>query len=147
MGAYRYIRESFQRAYADRTAEYRARLAKWRKQGSVVRTEPTNPQAAHRLGYKARLDYIVARVRVKKGKRSRRRPNQGRKPGRTRKFIEPGQSWRRIGEQRAERKFRNLKLVGSYFAGEDGTDQYFEVVFQNLYWPSQPPVKKTAVKA
>lgn len=139
MGAYRYIRESFQKAFSERTQSYRQRLALWRKQPVVQRVEgPTNPTSAHRLGYRARPDYVIARVRTKRGRRARRKARQGRKPGKTRKFVEPSAGWRRIAEARAQHKFRNLRVIGSYFIGEDGSAQYYEVVMRNPSWPSRP---------
>lgn len=143
MGAYRYIRESFQKAYAERSPELRARLAAWRKQDVVVRAEnPTNPISARRVGYKARQDYIIVRVRGKRGNRARRRPAAGRKPGKSRKFVEPGQGWERVAQEKARRKFINFDVVGSYVVGEDGTARYYEVVMHNPNWPSQPSLRK-----
>jgi large subunit ribosomal protein L15e len=148
MGAYKYIRESFQRAYHERTPEYRVRLANWRKQKVVERpAHPTNLVAARRLGYRARPDYLVARVRVKRGKRARRKARQGRKPGKDRKFVEPARGWQSVAEERARRKYHNFRVVGSYFAGEDGTARYFEVVLHNPSWPTRPAVRAPAPAA
>ncbi len=128
-----YIQKSFLQAYKERTPALRARIAKWRRTPVVVRVErPLNPPRARSLGYKASRDYIVARVRISKGKRRRRRPDLGRKPGKNRKTQVPGISLQKLAEKRAERRFPNLRLLNSYYVGEDGQYKFFEVILTSL---------------
>ncbi len=131
MSLYGYIRKSFQQTFKKRSPLLRARLVKWRKTPPVVRVEkPLNPLRARSLGYKAKRGYVVVRVRVAKGKRRRRRPDLGRKPGKNRKTQPPGLSLRRLAEQRAAKRYP-LVLVNSYYVGEDGQFKYYEVIFRD----------------
>jgi len=107
----------------------RTRLAEWRKQNVVVRAEkPTRLDAARELGYKAKLGYVVARVRVKKGGRRRRKPEKGRGPRHAGlvHFTPKGLQW--IAEEKAQRKFSNLEVLNSYETGDDGVSKWFEIV-------------------
>ncbi len=131
-GFYKYLKQSFEQGYASRSSLYKKRLREWREQESVQRiVRPTNLARARELGFKAKKEFVLVRVRVPRGKRRRRKPDLGRKPGKTRKFENPGKSWQWFAEQRALRKHRNLELVGSYWVGEDGEHQYYEVVLRN----------------
>jgi len=88
MGIAKYMRATFQQEYKERSPLLRERLAKWRKEGSVVRIEkPTNLVRARELGYKAKQGVIVARVKVRKGLRKRQKPMGGRKPSKSARFF------------------------------------------------------------
>ena len=51
MGMYHYIQETFQDEYHERSPIYRARISKWRQEGSIVRAErPTNIARARTSG-------------------------------------------------------------------------------------------------
>lgn len=129
MGMYKYIQKSFQKEYHERSASYRARLSKWRKEGAVVRAEkPTNLARARTLGYKAKQGWCIVRVRVGRGMRKRPHPFGGRKPGKNYSYVQPGKSLQRIAEERAARKYSNLEVLNSYFVGSDGQYKYFEVI-------------------
>ena len=143
MGAYDYITKTFQEEYKERSDEYRARLAQWRKEGAIVRLErPTNLPRARRLGYKAKQGYVIVRVRMEKGRRTRRKPMGGRKPKSNYRFVQPGMSHQAMAEQRANRKYRNLEVLNSYWVGEDGNYKYFEVILAD---PTKKTVTSTAV--
>ena len=114
---------------AARTPEFRARLHAWSAGNTVERVKnPLNPVRARALGYKAEKGCVVVRVRVKKGKRARPAPRMGRKPGKNVKRVPPGHSQKQIAEARAARKYSNLRVVNSYFVGQDGTSAFFEVI-------------------
>ena len=57
--------------------------------------------------------------RFKAGRRSKR---QGVNKITRRKNLQ------RIGEERVSRKFRNLRVLNSYWVGEDGSQKWFEVI-------------------
>jgi len=129
MGMYGYIQETFQNEYHARSDVYRARLSKWRKEGSLVRAErPTNLARARTLGYKAKQGYCIVRVCVGRGARKRPHPWGGRKPGKNYAFVHPGKSLQHIAEERAARRYRNLEVLNSYFVGSDGQYKYFEII-------------------
>ncbi|MGC8850633.1 MAG: 50S ribosomal protein L15e [Candidatus Micrarchaeia archaeon] len=132
MGMYKYVQKTFQQQYKERAPEYRARLSVWRNQPVITRIEkPTNIARARSLGFKAKKEFVVARVRVKKGKRVRKKADQGRKPGRNRKRENPSKSWQWFAEQKVARRYPNLDVVGSYYVGEDGQNTFYEVVLKN----------------
>ena len=138
MGAYKYITEAFQREYRERSGAYKQRVIGWRKKPAIETVErPTNLTRARRLGYKAKQGYIVVRVRVDKGRRTRRKPMGGRKPKNNYMFVQPGRSHQVIAEQRANRRHRNLEVLNSYWVGEDGNYKYFEVILAD---PTKPSV-------
>lgn len=111
MSSYQQIQETFQSEYATRTVPYRARIAKWRKEPSLVRAEhPTNLARARTLGWRAKKGYVIARLRVKRGKRKRIPPVRGRKPSKTGLFYSRHKSLQLIAEERAGRKFKNLEV-------------------------------------
>ena len=133
MSFYNHLSKSFALTYKQRTPALRERVSKWRTMPVVVRVDrPLNPARAHALGYKAKKEFIVARVRIAKGNRRRKRPDLGRKPGKNRKSAPPGKSLQWRAEQRASRRFPNLKLINSYYVGEDGQFKFFEVVLRDL---------------
>ena len=145
MGAFKYIRDSFEKTFKTRSDAYRKRLRLWNKQPSITRVEkPSNPLRAHALGYKAKREYIIVRVKTKRGKRARPRPDLGRKPAKNRVRENPGKPWRWTAEQKAKRKFQNMTLVNSYFAGEDGAGQYYEVIMRNDHDSTPKRVMKKA---
>jgi len=137
MGAYDYIKQTFQQEYKERSPIYRQRLSAWNKQGVVVKLErPTNIARARELGYKAKQGIIVVRARAKKGRRKRPHPDLGRKPGRMPLFFSPGRSLQAICEQRANARHPNCEVLNSYWVGEDGSNKYFEVILYDRVHPS-----------
>ncbi|RLG19605.1 50S ribosomal protein L15e [Candidatus Micrarchaeota archaeon] len=134
MGKYRYIKETFQREYATRSPEYRKRLTEWNKQPTAIRVDrPTNLARARELGYRARQGLLVVRVRVRRGKRKRKKPDLGRKPAKAGRFYSTGKSLQRIAEERANKRYPNCEVLNSYWVGETGQNKYFEVL---LYDPA-----------
>ncbi len=132
MGAYKYIKESFENSFRQRSDSFRNRLQKFRGKKTVEKLDkPTNPVRARELGFKARKDFSVAIVRIKRGKRARGKPDQGRKPGRNRKYVNPGSSIQEYAERKAQKRFPNLYVFNSYLIGEDGMHKYFEVLMQD----------------
>ena len=136
MGLYQQLKETFQKQYAERSPEYKERLQKWRRQPVVQQTEkPTNLTRARELGYKAKQGFVVARVRVKKGQRARKKPRGGRNPGSAGKYFSPGKSRQSIAEVKASARFPNLEVLNSYWVGQDGDRKYFEVILVDLHHP------------
>lgn len=132
MGAFKYIKANFEKSFKTRSPDYKKRIQSWRKQSAVVRVEnPTNPVRARELGFKASKDFIVVRVRTKRGKVKRPRPDLGRKPAKNRLRENPGKSWKWSAEQKAQRLYPNMSVVNGYWVGEDGVAQYFEIIMKN----------------
>ena len=129
MSTYKYISDTIQKEYSERSQEYKNRLMKWRKESPIARVErPTNLPRARTLGYKAKQGYAIVRVRVKRGMRRRPDPMGGRKAKNSYKFKSTASSHQNIAEQRANRRYRNMEVLNSYWIGEDGMAQYFEII-------------------
>ncbi len=118
------------------------KLIKWRKEHTVEKIdEPTNPKRAKSLGYKAKKGVIIARGKIKKGGRRRRKYGRGgRKPKKAGlvKFT-PGKGTKWIAEERVAKKFPNMEVLNSYYVGEDGKHKWYEVI---LVDPKNPAIKK-----
>lgn len=131
MGAFKYIKESFANAFKTRSPVQRKRVSAWNKQPSVTRVEkPSNPARARELGFKAKKEFLIVRVRMPRGKMKRQRPDLGRKPAKNRLKENPGKSWRWFAQKKAVRDFSGFEIVNSYWIGEDGTGQYYEVILK-----------------
>lgn len=129
MGAYKYMRETYQNELKERNDLLKEKIFKWRREPSVNRAErPSNLVRARTLGYKAKEGYVIARVRMGKGRRRRPTPDKGRKPAHAFLYVQPGTSLRGQAEQKANRKFMNLEVLNSYLVGEDGNYKFFEVI-------------------
>lgn len=143
MGAYKYIRETLKKQYKERNEQFRSKIISWRKEQALVQVErPSNLARARTLGYKAKQGYILVRIRVDKGRRTRQRPMGGRKHKNYHVFEQPGMSHQAIAEQRVNRKYRNLEVLNSYWIGEDGNYKYYEVILAD---PTKATVNVSSV--
>jgi len=121
--------------------EIREKAVMWRKQTAFTRLErPSRIQKARSLGYKAKQGIVVIRARVGTGGMRRKRPVAGRRQkhlGVTR--IKADVSMKQVAENRTAQKYKNLKLLGSYFLYKDGFHYWFEVILAD---PSHPRISK-----
>jgi large subunit ribosomal protein L15e len=109
----------------------KSREIKWRQEPTVVRIEkPTRINRARSVGYKAKLGFSLARVKIGKGGRRRKYyGRRGRKPSKMGLVhFSHGKSLQKIAEEKAQRKFSNINIIGSYEVAEDGKQMWFEVV-------------------
>ena len=129
LGAYKYIRETYQNELRERPDFYKQKLTLWRKGEAVVRVErPSNLSRARMLGYKAKVGYAIVRIKMDKGRRRRPTVRMGRHPGHMYVYVQPGISHQAIAEQRANRVYKNMEVLNSYIAGEDGNHKFYEVI-------------------
>ncbi len=140
-GLYYYVAEAWKRPYDGEHGELmKQRLIEWRRQPAVVRIDkPLRLDRARALGYKAKQGVIVVRVRVRKGGQRKPRPRSGRRPKRM--GVEGytlAKSLQQVAEERAQRAYRNLVAMGSYYVGEDGQYKWYEVVMVD---PNAPTIK------
>lgn len=139
MGMYKYIKEKWKKPKEEMPEEWRERLARWRKQNVVKRIEnPTRIDRARNLGYKSKQGFTVARVRIKKGSKKRKKVSGGRRSKRSGMYHTRDKSKQRIAEERTSKKFPNLRVLNSYWVGEDGKNKWFEVI---LVDPEHPAIK------
>ncbi|MEM0505046.1 MAG: 50S ribosomal protein L15e [Sulfolobales archaeon] len=138
--AYHHIAEGWNEKSDEMFALIRERLIEWRREPVVVRVEnPTRLDRARALGYKSKQGFVVVRVKVRKGGLNRPRPNSGRRPKRLGVYgYAPAKPTQLIAEERANDKYPNLEVLGSYYVGEDGIHKYYEVI---LVDPQHPAVK------
>lgn len=134
--------ENFSEIHKDKnlTGMWKKRLVGWRIEKVVTRLErPTRLKRARSLGYKAKQGFVVARVRVRKGKRKRPKFMGGRIPKKMGRFFPAGKSNKLLGEEKVARKFPNLEVLNSYYVGDDGQYEWFEVI---LLDPNNPNVSR-----
>jgi len=112
--------------------------SKWRDQSAVQRIEnPSNPKRAKQLGYKDKQGVVMARARVSRGGRKKKRPKKGRRAKRMGvNKLTPEKSKKVIAEERTAKKFPNLEVLNSYKVGEDGMYHYFEIIMVDPDHPS-----------
>jgi len=110
----------------------------WRKGKTVERiAKPSRLDRARALGYKAKQGYVVVRVKVSKGGLSKIPPKLGRRQKRMGiSKIKRQKSMKKIAEEKAKRKYRNLTVLGSYYLGEDGKYIWYEVIMRDDHHPS-----------
>lgn len=136
-GMYHYIREVWKKP--DREL-LRSRMIEWRASEAIVRVDkPLRLDRARSLGYKDKIGFIVLRVRVKRGGRSRPRVGvKGRKSTKQgiRKTLKMSYKW--VAEIRAARHYPNLEVLNSYPIGKDGKHYFFEVIMVD---PSRPEIR------
>lgn len=159
-GLYQLIRNAWKRPRESLKELYRRRLIEWRREPRFMRIEkPTRLDRARALGYKAKKGFVIVRARIMRG--GRKRPlygRRGRKPSKAgvSRFT-PKLSLQAIVEQRVNRRYPNLEVLGSYEVGRDGRYKWFEVLLvdpnspyikkdKNLRWITEPQHRKRAFR-
>ena len=118
----------------------RSRLIAWRRDPSIVRVEkPTRLDRARTLGYKAKQGYVIARVKISRGKRQRELIKKGRRSKHRRRKKIVGKSYQWIAEERVSRKYKNMEPLNSYEVAKDGKNKWYEVI---LIDRDHPRIKK-----
>jgi len=141
-GLYQKIRQLWKKPKVNMKEVRRERLIKWRREPRFQKIDkPTRLDRARVLGYKAKKGFVI--VRGRKGRGGRKRPlygRRGRKPSKAgiTKFT-PKKSLQWIVEERIQRKYPNLEVLGGYPVGEDGRYKWFEII---LVDPNNPVIKK-----
>ncbi|WGI17392.1 50S ribosomal protein L15e [Methanonatronarchaeum sp. AMET-Sl] len=136
---YSFIRDAWKEPREGYTRELMwERLQKWRRESTIKRVErPTRLDKARKLGYKAKEGFVIARSKVRRGTRRKSRFKKGRKPSKMgSEKITPGKSLQRIAEERTSRKFPNLRVLASYWVGEDGRQKWYEVIMVDPHHPA-----------
>jgi len=136
---YSFIRDAWKKPKEGYTKELMwQRQKEWRRQPVIERIErPTRLDKARNLGYKAKQGFVVARTRIRKGSRRKSRFERGRKPSKMGvNKITPGKNLQRISEERTSRRYPNLRVLGSYWVGEDGKYKWYEIILVDPNHPS-----------
>jgi len=141
-GLYQMVRKTWKKPKIMLGESFKERLIKWRKESRFVKIDKsTRIDRARALGYKAKKGFVIVRGRLKRG--GRKRPlygRRGRKPSKTGiTSFTPTKSLQWVLEERVQKKYPNLEILGSYPVGEDGKYKWFEVI---LVDPNNPEIKK-----
>ena len=139
MGAHKYLAQTWLRKEKNDLEQHlRQSAIAWRREPTVHRVEhPTRLDRARSLGYKAKQGYVVVRIRVRKGGASKIRPRAGRRQRAlgVNKFTR-AMSLKNIAEQKAKRKYPNLRVLNSYYLWEDGSHHWYETIMRDPNNPS-----------
>jgi large subunit ribosomal protein L15e len=133
MGAYKYIQELWKKKQSD-LLRFVLRVRTWelRQLSAVHRANrPTRPDKARRLGYKAKQGFVVYRSRIRRGGRKRKAYKgivYGKPKNQGVNQVKTTQSLQVFAEQRAGKKCSNLRVLNSYWIGQDSTYKYYEVI-------------------
>ena len=143
MGMYQHIREIWKKPKANIKALQKERLIQWRREEAVLTIKrPTRLDRARSLGYRAKKGIIVARVRVKRGGRMREQMKKGRRSRTQRRRKIVGKNYQWICEERAQKYFKNLEILNSYYVNKDGNHIWYEVI---LIDPHRPEIQKDSI--
>eukprot|EP01066_Platyproteum_vivax_P009342 Platyproteum_vivax@DN4102_c0_g1_i1.p1 len=142
MSAYKYMEALWRKKQSD-VMRFLLRVRTWeyRHQPAVKRcTGPTRPEKARRLGYKAKQGYVVYRSRVRRGDRKRKAAKgivYGKPVNHGIHKKKMGINLRALAERRVGRKIcANLRVLNSYWVGQDSTYKYFEVILVDPFLPT-----------
>jgi len=130
-GLYQNIRQLWKKPKESMKEETRSRLIQWRREPRFEKIEkPTRLDRARGLGYKAKKGFVIVRGRIGRG--GRNRPLYGRKGRKPSKSGITGftasKSLQWMMEERVQKKYLNLEVLGSYEVGEDGRYKWFEII-------------------
>merc|ERR1712165_91775 len=134
MGAYKYMTELYRKKQSD-VMRYLLRIRCWQyRQLAKVHRVPrsTRPDKARRLGYKNKQGFVLFRIAMRRG--GRKRPvAKGCPYGKPKtsgavKQQKPVRTLQSIAEERVGRRIASLRVLNSYWVGQDSTYKYYEVI-------------------
>lgn len=136
MGYLKYVKKLWQQPKKNQGKAYQEKLVAWRKEPVTIRVErPTRIDRARSVGYKAKQGIIVVRQRVTRGGHTHPDIKGGRRPSANTQRKVVSSSYQVIAEQRANKKYPNCEVAGSYLAGKDGDSYWYEIVFYDRDHP------------
>ncbi|MFC1801248.1 50S ribosomal protein L15e [Nanoarchaeota archaeon] len=139
MSMYKYVREVWKKPKANLGSLWKERLIQWRRQPVTLRIErPTRIDRARSLGYKAKKGFIMIRQRVLRGGHTKPHTGRGRGSRRQTRRLTLSKNYKVIAEERAQKKFKNLTVLNSYWVAKDGKYNWYEII---LVDPSAPEIK------
>ena len=145
MGAYKYLEELWRKKQSE-VIRFIMRVRTWEyRQMSVIHkcTRPSRPEKARRVGYKAKQGYVIYRIRIRRGGRKRNCPKgtiygKPRNSGRITK-IKAERTHKNVAEERVARKCSNLRVLNSYWVGQDASFKFYEII---LVDPSHKAIRR-----
>ncbi|MBD3318379.1 50S ribosomal protein L15e [Candidatus Woesearchaeota archaeon] len=107
---------------------WKTRLMAYRRDPATLKVErPTRLDRARALGYTSKKGVFVVRQRVKRGGHTRQRTKGKRSKRQSIKLILQ-KNYQHIAEERANKKFTNAEVLGSYWVAKDGKHVWYEVL-------------------
>ncbi|KAL3092588.1 hypothetical protein niasHS_007797 [Heterodera schachtii] len=144
MGAYKYMQEIWRKKQSE-VMRYLLRIRCWqyRQMEAIHRcTQPTRPEKARRLGYKAKQGFLIYRVRIRRGGR-KRQVTKGQTYGKPKTHgvnqLKNTRSLQAVAEARAGRRLGELRVLNSYWVGQDSTYKFFEIIMVD---PSHKAIRR-----
>ena len=144
MGAYKYLEEIWKHKQSD-LMRFVLRMRTWeyRQLPAIHRcSRPSRPEKARKLGYKAKQGYVIYRVRIRRGGRKkpvRKGIINGKPKSQGVVGLKASKSLRVVAEARVGKKLGNLRVLNSYWVGQDATFKFFEVI---LVDPSHKAIRR-----
>lgn len=146
MGAYKYLEELYKKKQSD-VLRFLVRLRCWqfRQLPAIHRaSRPTRPDKARRLGYKAKQGFVIYRIRIRRG--GRKRPVSkgiiyGKPAAQGINQLKNQRSHRAIAEERVGRACGGLRVLNSYWVGQDSTFKFYEII---LVDPQHKAIRRDA---
>ena len=144
MGAYKYLEELWKKKQSD-LMRFVLRMRTWeyRQLPAIHRcSRPSRPEKARKMGYKAKQGFVVYRVRIRRGGRKkpvRKGIINGKPKSQGVIGLKMKKSLRAVAEQRVGKKLGNLRVLNSYWVGQDSTFKFFEVI---LVDPSHKAIRR-----
>ena len=121
----------------------RMRTWEYRQLPAIHRcSRPSRPEKARKMGYKAKQGFVVYRVRIRRGGRKkpvRKGIINGKPKSQGVIGLKMKKSLRAVAEQRVGKKLGNLRVLNSYWVGQDSTFKFFEVI---LVDPSHKAIRR-----
>merc|ERR1712156_94248 len=140
MGAYKYLEELWRKKQSD-ICRFIMRVRTWEyRQLPVIHhcTRPSRPEKARRVGYKAKQGYVIYRIRIRRGGRKGTIYGKPRNSGRITK-IKAERTHKNVAEERVARKCSNLRVLNSYWVGQDASFKFYEII---LVDPSHKAIRR-----
>ena len=144
MGAYKYLQELWRKKQSD-VLRFVLRVRCWEyRQLPVLHraSKPSRLDKARAVGYKAKQGYAIYRIRIRRGGRKRavrkgivygKPVNQG-----VRK-LKKIRSHRSVAEEKVGRRCSNMRVLNSYWVGQDAVYKFYEVIVVD---PAHTAIKK-----
>merc|ERR1712062_742372 len=157
MGAYKYMQELYRKKQCDvMRFLQRVRCWQYRQLSTIHRaSRPTRPDKARRLGYRAKQGIVIYRVRIRRGGRKRPVPKgatYGKPTNMGVNQLKNQRSLQAVAEERAGRYCKALRVLNSYWVGQDSTYKFYEIIMvdpfhkairrdPNFQWICKPVMK------
>ena len=146
MGAYKYLQELWRKKQSD-TIRFVMRIRCWEyRQLPVVHKvqRPSRLDKARALGYKAKQGYVLYRIRIRRGGRKRAVHKgiiYGKPVHQGIRKLKKARSHRSVAEEKIGRRCSNLRVLNSYWVGQDAAYKFFEVICVD---PNHTAIRKDA---